>query len=199
MQTEINLQTENEKQADQRVKDVEIRHEAIKETDILAQQLEVDSSIELDTDLFNAATVSIKDMKDAIDKDDSIENKTLELFTRLKNRHELFQERIFQRNKANTVEANSQRSIQQYFNEFSNRLRESEREALRLQDLTYKPRPPVKPKKAKVPGKKKYDRAELARVAEETNMAASSIQALCVALNLQPKDIPAHLEKLKEK
>lgn len=196
MQKEIQAQKEIEATADERVakmnQDMRERLE-----DTLARQIEVDTSIEVDTDLFNAETVSIVDMKAAIDADDSIENKTLELFTRLKARHDRFQERIFARNKANTAEATAQRSIQQYFNEFAGKLRDEEREKLRLQDLTYKPKPAPKPKKAKTPKKKKYDREVLARIAEQTGIAASTVQAMCIALNKNPEDIPAHIEQMK--
>ena len=107
MQKEIDAEKHIADTADERVAAMNAEHarrmEENRSADLLARQIKIDSSIELDTDLFNAETVSIKDMKDAIDADDSIENKTLELFTRLKARHELFQERIFQRNKANAV------------------------------------------------------------------------------------------------
>ena len=196
MQKEIQLEKDNEAKADERVADMH-KQDDIRLAETLSNQLKIDTSIEVDTDLFNAETVSIVDMKAAIEADDSIENKTLELFTRLKARHDRFQERIFARNKANTAEASAQRTIQQYFNEFAGKLREDEREKLKLADLSYQPKAPPKPKKAKTPKKKKYDREELATVAEQTGVAASTIQAMCIALNKEPKDIPAHLEAMK--
>lgn len=197
MQKEINAQKEIEATADNRLARLEQARTEQRQADILASQVKIDYSAEVSTDKFNQDTISIIELKKAIDADDSIENKALELFTRLKARFDHDQEIIFQAQKTIAEASTEQRSIQQYFNEFSNQLRQEEREKLRIQDLNYKPKPPAKPKKAKTPAKKKYDRAEVARIAEETGVAPSTIQGLCISFNIEPKDVPAKLNEMK--
>lgn len=212
MQTEMNAQKQIDDTAHERVEELKssTRHANLlaehdvkldltegEAMEVLDRQLKVDERQKVDTDKFNASTVSIIEMKAAIDAIDSIENKTLELFTRLRARFDKDTEIIFKCNQVTAQAANDQRSIQQYFNEYGNKLREDEREKLRVQDFTYKVKAPTKPRKATVPKKKKYDREALAKVSEELGIAASTIQAMCVSFNIEPSQVPAHIEKLK--
>lgn len=192
MQKEINNQNKIDSSANTRIKAAR----EIAKVDTLSRQVEVDSSIRFETDLFNAETVSIVDIKAAIDEDSTIENKNYELAERLVTRQELFQEKLFKVNKVQAEIASLQRAGQSYLNDLSHRLRNSERDKLRLSDMSYKPKP-AKAAKTKAPKKKTYDKAELSLAAEKAGVAASTIQAMCVAKNIQPSEVVDFLETLK--
>ncbi len=110
MQTEMNAQKQIDDTAHERVEELRstTRHATLLDkhgakldlsesqaVDLLTKQLKVDEEQKLDTDKFNASTVSIIEMKAAIDAIPSIENKTFELFTRLQARFDHDTEIIF--------------------------------------------------------------------------------------------------------
>ncbi len=125
---------------------------------------EIDKSVVYRTDLFTAATVSIQAIKEAIDSDNSIENKNYELAKILKERFEHFQQVIFSANEVAIEGANNQKAIQVYLNNLANKLRSEEREKLKLADITYQVAPvgPIKSSSIKVSKPKpKFDKADI--------------------------------------
>lgn len=146
----------------------------------------IDSTIEVRTDLFNAATVAIVEMKRAIDEDSTVTNKPYALAESLKARFEHFQNVVFELNKQIVEATNNQKAIQVYLNNLANQLRAEEREKLRIQDINYKPNPVKTPSVKSVTTrqtskKTKIDKAELRKVAAQLGVAEFTLQMLCVS------------------
>lgn len=154
---------------------------------------EQDASIQVNTDIFNAATVAIQELKQSIDADPTITNKPYHLASELTTRFEHFKAVIFAKNQEIIEAANQQKAIQVYLNNMANTLRAEEREKLKLQDINYKPTPPKlvksktdKPATVKVRSSNKLDKAELRKYAAELNIPEYTIQMLCVSKGITP-------------
>lgn len=142
---------------------------------------DVDDKLKLSTDIFNAKTVSIIEILDAIDKDDSIQNKPYAKAEELSRRFNKMKEVIFECNKLLIDSTNEQKALQVQLNQIANQLRSEEREKLRISDINYHPKvQAVKVSKIRTVSKK-FDRVELARLEKELGMAASTIQMYAVA------------------
>lgn len=114
--------------------------------EILEKSKTIDTAITTREDIFNAETVSIRDLERAILSDQSIKNPQYHLAELLSTRIVGYKKVIFDKNNE-ILEANNQiRANQQYLNTLANKLRADEREKLKLIDLSYKPIE-VKPKK----------------------------------------------------
>ncbi len=143
----------------------------------------VDNGIEVKTDLFNAATVAIVDLKKLIDDNPEITNKPFALASELKNRFEHFKSVIFDMNEKIIEAGNNQKAIQVYLNNLANQLRADERERLKIADINYHPSAPKqsKPKTIKVSSAKKLDKVELKKYAMELNIPEFTLQMLVVS------------------
>jgi len=222
---EESLQKDNEDKADDRVSNATtdtmlvnvVGHSSIdcvltKEKDLDAtgldkfikeNQLQVDTTVQVREDIFNAKTTSIVQMKEEIEADDTIERKHFALAIRLTEMRNHLRKVLFGVNEAynKTKESiNSEiRSQQQYLNDLANKLRTDEREAIKLRDVTYKPLPPKATKTPKVV-KKKFDKKELKKYSDLLggNMEYT-LQMLCVANNMQPDKAYEMLKGLQEK
>ena len=148
----------------------------------------IDKSVQIRTDLFNAATISIAELKAAIDNDPSIENKPYTLATELKTRFEHYKEVVFKANETIAEAGNHQKAIQAYLNTLANQLRAEEREKLKIQDINYKPSAPAitKPKAIKT-AKGKIDKAELRKYAAELKVSEFVLQMVCVQKGITPE------------
>jgi hypothetical protein len=167
-------------------------------SDELVEQLEIDQTIQVRADLFNANTVSIIDMKQSIEADDNVTDKHYELAKKLKDRFLHLRSVLFELDEQKIGITSEQRSIQQYLNDLANKIREDKREELRLSDINYKPVAPSKPKrKPKTPKPKLFDKKELRRVANELDVSEFTLQMLCVAKNLTPVQAAEELKRLK--
>lgn len=152
--------------------------------EVLRQSRDIDQSISVRTDLFNAATTAIVDIKKAIDEDASIENKPYQLAQVLTDRLNGWKAKIFELNEQVVNAQNNQRAIQTYLNQLANTLRAEEREKLKLQDISYKPGPirTITPKQVKIAKKSgKLDKAELRKYAAELGVAEFTLQMLVVS------------------
>ena len=145
----------------------------------------LDNKIEVRTDLFNAATQSIIDIKAVIDADESITNKPYALAEMLLGRFNHFKQIVFNLNEQIVDANNNQKAIQIYLNQMANTLRAEEREKLKIQDINYKPNPvkPSVPKSIKTSGTRKsgIDKAELAKYAKELGVSEFTLQMLVVS------------------
>lgn len=158
-------------------------HEKAVETRLAFQQ--TDANIKISTDIFNAKTVAIHKIKTAIDADPAITNKDFALAQLIESRFLHLKDIIFAR-RAEVVEAeNEQKAIQIYYNELAKRLRQEERERIRLKDVQYQPLPVVV-KKSREVKIKKYDVDGIKRVSADTGVGASILQMLCVQHNITP-------------
>lgn len=157
-----------------------------------------DASIQVRTDIFNAATVAIAELKQSIDADPAITNKPFHLANELRIRFDHLQTVIFQKNQEIIEAANQQKAMQVYLNNMANQLRQEEREKLKLQDITYKPSGPKiarTPKAVKVNSTKKLDKAEVRKYAAELGIPEYTIQMLCVSKNMTPEQAAGLLRR----
>ncbi len=152
----------------------------------LRESAHTDNSIQVRTDLFNAATVSIVTLKAEIDNNPEITNKPYALATELMGRFEKFKTVIFEYNEKIVEANNNQKAIQVYLNQMANTLRAEEREKLKIADINYKPTvvKPTKPKSITTTGTKKstkLDKVELRKYAAELGIAEFTLQMIVVS------------------
>jgi len=173
--TEIRLQAENNTPEKQQER-VDSLHEA------LDRSRAIDSAISVRTDLFNAATTAIVDLRQIIESDDTIINKNFKLAEELMARFEHFKSVVFEANAAIVEATNNQKAIQVYLNQLANSLRAEEREKLKIQDLNYKPKEvkPVKPRAVKT-AKAKLNKGDLRKYAAELGVSEFTLQMLVVS------------------
>lgn len=127
---------------------------------VIERAKHLDTSIRVASDLFNAKTISIMDLKQAIDTDESVTNKTFAFYQMLEEKIDYLQGVIFNLQSA-TVAANStQRSIHDYLNNLRNKLTTEERAKTKAKDINYdtKMPKPVTPAKIKVNQQKSTDK-----------------------------------------
>lgn len=188
---ELGLQKESAATAEIRVQEVK---DVINPSLIKIQQ--IDQSIQIKSDIFNAETVAIVDIKKVIDEDTTIDNKNFTLAKIVNDRINLFKKAIFEKNEEIIELNNKQRANQIYLNNLANSLRMEEREAIKLADINYKPNQ-VKPVKSKPINlaKQKYDKTELNKYAQLIGVPASVIQMVCVAKNMTPEQAANSLKE----
>lgn len=144
---------------------------------------QLDESITVRTDLFNAATVSITELKSTIETDDTIVNKPFALAEELMRRFTHFKSVVFELNQQIIEAGNQQKAIQVYLNQLSNQLRADEREKLRIADINYKSSAPksIAAKAIKTTTTaKKIDKVELRKYAAELGVSEFTLQMLVV-------------------
>jgi hypothetical protein len=161
-----------------------------------ARAREIDNSITVRTDLFNAATVSIVELKQMIDSNESITNKPYALAEELTNRFNHYKQVVFEMNEKIVEAGNQQKAIQVYLNQLANSLRQEEREKLKIADINYKP-PTVKPVKpaAIKTASKKLDKAELRKYATELGIPEFTLQMLVVSKGITVEQAANMLRK----
>jgi hypothetical protein len=169
-------------------------------TNALQQAARVDNTVQVRTDLFNAQTVSIINLKAEIDNNPEITNKPYVLAQELMARFEKFKSVIFEYNEKIVEANNAQKAIQVYLNQMANQLRSEEREKLKIADINYQPTKvkPVKPAAIKTTGTKKatkLDKVELRKYAAELGVAEFTLQMVVVAKGCT---IPEAAEMLKK-
>lgn len=151
----------------------EITPNKVLENTVLQMSRDIDNSIRVSSDLFNAQTTPIMDIKNAIDSDASIpaDKKHYVLAERLLERFNTHKRAIFDMQEAIVKEHTNQRAIQQYLNNLASQLQTEEREKLKLADINYKPEvvKEVKPKVAK-PKPQKFTNAEIKAVCAQFNV-----------------------------
>lgn len=161
----------------------------------------VDETLKVRTDIFNASTASILELKTRIENDETITNKPYAFAEELKNRFNHYKQVIFKAQEEMIDATSNQRAIQSYLNQVSNQLRASEREQLKLNDMAYQPKP-VKPvssgpdSKTVKPRKPRFDKDELNKAARETGLNAATIQMLCVSKGLTVDDAVKQLKAM---
>lgn len=144
----------------------------------------VDASITVRSDLFNAATTAIVDLKKLIDENESITNKPYALAEALTERFSHFKKVVFDANEQIIEATNNQKAIQIYLNTLANQLRAEEREKLKIADINYQPKSPkpVKPVTGiKTRKSGKLDTAELQKYAKELQVSEFTLRMLCVS------------------
>ena len=156
---------------------------------LIAAAQKIDESVQVRTDLFNAETIAIADLKKAIDEDSSIpaDKKQFILAQTLTTRVNGYKQAIFDLNQQVADESTKQRAVQQYLNTLAANLREEERAKIRAQDMTYQPktaiqRGPIKANKVNVIAKAmRITQTDLEKAAKESGIPAATIKMFCVA------------------
>jgi hypothetical protein len=150
----------------------------------LNEASKIDSTIQVKTDLFNAATVAINELKATIESDSTIINKPYALAETLMARFTHFKQVVFELN-AQIVEAgNQQKAIQIYLNNLANTLRAEEREKLQISNINYKPGPVKISKPVNKVVKVKVDKVELRKAAAELGLSEFTLQMIIVQKNI---------------
>lgn len=154
---------------------------------------ELDLSIARITDLFNAKTVSIMELKAIVDADDSIakENKHTELFKMLGERIEHLKPLMREARSVLQNLGNEQQSLQSYMANMANKVRADVRAKYNIADISYEIKAP--PKKVTTPKKglnKEDVKYQAARVQKEIGIpiaqAMAIIEMTCKARNISP-------------
>jgi len=167
------------------------------EQKVLIESRTIDSAIVVKTDLFNAATVAIMDLKKAIDNDETITNKPYALASELKDRFEHFKTVVFDLNNQLVEAGNQQKAIQVYLNNLANQLRAEEREKLKIADINYKPNlvknPTLRTIKTSGTSSKKATKGEIKKAAQANGFSEFTLaafthvwQSLRLKLHLRP-------------
>ena len=172
----------------------------ITENKVIQQSIETDNRIQIRTDLFNAATKSIIDIKQAIDSDETITNKPYRLAEVLTNRFNHYKTVVFELNSKLMEAGNEQRAIQTYLNQLANQLRAEEREKLKIADINYKPNPvkSISPKTISTRTtsvKRKIDKKELRAVAAQLGVSEFTLQMVVVSKNISVAEAAELLKK----
>lgn len=162
----------------------------------------VDTTIQVKTDLFNAATVAIVELKASIDNDPTVEadKKNFTLAKILEERFLHLKTALFDLRQLELQASSEQRAIQSQLNELANKLRADELAQIKLADINYKPLA-IAVAKTKIPKapttSKKLDKAELRKAALELNMpsAETLITMTCSARNCSIQDAVNILRK----
>lgn len=149
----------------------------------LATAKTIDATIQVRTDLFNAATVAIVDLKKTIDDDPTITNKPYALAEALTGRFNHYKQVVFDLNQQVIEAGNHQKAIQVYLNQLANQLRSEEREKLKIQDINYKPNAvkPVKPKAVKAATNSKATKEEIRKYCQELGVAEFTFRSFMVS------------------
>jgi hypothetical protein len=156
----------------------------------ISKAMSLDARIKISTDIFNAETVAIAEIKKVIDEDDTIANKHFRLAQAIETRYKAFAKVVHDKTDEILELETKQRALQTYFNTLGKELREHERAQLRLKDLQYKPKEPtkiLKPKKEKLTVKT-YDIAEIRAAAEKYSVMANMVQIFCIQRKITPDE-----------
>lgn len=154
--------------------------------DVLRKSRDIDSHVQVSTDIFNAATTAIVDIERAIDEDETITNKPWAKAQALLDRFQHFKTVQIEFNRGIIEAVNNQKALQVRLNTLANTLREEEREKLRLSDLNYQPRAlkiPVTAKTIKL-SKQRIDNVALRRYSSELGIPEFSLRAIAIQKNL---------------
>ena len=141
---------------------------------------QVDESIRVSSDLFNADTMAIIERKKLIDSNPDIENKPYFLANQLIEQFRHNKQVIFEANETIIKASNEQKAIQVYLNNLANSLRQEEREKLKISDINYKPESKVI-SRPKAPSRTKLDLIALKKAASELGVSLIFIQQLVIS------------------
>lgn len=182
---------------DTRVRNDEELHERALE--VQSRFKSIDSTLRVQTDIFNAKTIAINELKLAIGLDSSIpaDQKHFTLARMIDQRFQILKDLIFNRRQEISEAESEQRAIHAYYNELGKKLRTEERAAIRLKDAQYRPIEPLKISKPKTITVKKYDKDAIRAAAKEHGFPEALLQMLCVAQGISVIDAVRALKEAK--
>lgn len=149
---------------------------------------QIDNSVTIKTDLFNAATVAIVELQASIEQDSSIPpaNKKFALADLCMERFLSYKEKIFSVREELIKLENEQRAYQIHLQSLGKELTEAERTKLNLSNLSYQPPAPKSPKPAgeRKPSARKFNMVEVKAAATKYNVPANMIQMIVTQRNV---------------
>ena len=147
---------------------------------IVEERSKAHEQIKTSGDYYNANIPAILEIKQAIEADNSIENKPAELAIAIKSRLAHLKNVLFEkRNEVSTLE-NEQRETLIYLNHLVKQLSAEKQKELGLLDINYKPGS-GKDAKPKAPSIKKFNKEELRKVANMFGLDMGILQSVVVA------------------
>jgi len=154
---------------------------------------QVDQSIQLRSDLFNAHTPPIIERIKFILADESIpnESKQFKIAETLLDMFRHQRDVCFTKRTESIDAENKLRAIQSTLNDYANRLHQTERDILKIENINYDPtaaRPVTKPASVNKVSKAKYNRTELSEASTKYGLPALAIQMTCIARNVSPDE-----------
>jgi hypothetical protein len=173
----------------------------VKDTvNILDHARSVDNSVEIKSDLFNAATVAAIELKAAIEQDDSIpsDQKMYAYAKTCMDRMQHMKKVIFEQREELIKNESIARMWLVQTQESAGRLRTEQREHFKNLDVSYQPAKVVKPKAQSVP-KKRMNLAEIKEAAAKYDLPHAAVQSIVVSRNMSPVDAATELAKLMGK
>jgi len=198
--TEQKAEAESLLHAEERVKE---SNNSFIERQAADMQKQLDTTISIRTDIFNANFPSIMDMKREIEADPTIENKIFAHAMAVRARFDQFKKVLFELDDAKAQINSNMHAMQSYMNDLSNKLKAEERAKLQLENINYKPASPkvpgttkVKAPKAPSVPKAKIDKHLLRVMAAALNLPEYVIQITCTSKNMTVEQACEHLQKI---
>lgn len=163
----------------------------------LKRSQDIDYGLKVKEDIFNAETVSISDIKKAIDNDDSILNKPFVLAELLSNRINNYRKLIQEKRNEIDVANNQQRATQQALQLLASQLRKEELDKIKLNDINYQPSEKAPPKVRTVTTPKKdYNKEEITKWANYCNQPIDVVRTIMVAKKMTAEQAGTFLKEM---
>jgi hypothetical protein len=162
---------------------------------LMQQSKQIDSSIQVKTDLFNAATVASVELKAAIDHDESIaaDQKQYAYANACLERFQHFQKIVFDQRQELLETENKMRMWQTQVQQAAATLRAELREKFKQFDVNYQPAAPKTPKPAAPKTGKKFQKEDVRKYSAQYKVPEAAVQMLVVAKNMTPEAAAKHL------
>lgn len=153
----------------------------------------IDTTVKIRTDLHNAETVAIIDLKRSIDEDDGITDKHFALSICLDEKYKKYSDVIFSAREEIVKAESAQRAIQTYYNDLSKKLSAEKKAQIKLKDVTYQPVEPkvVKPKSPKVT----VNKLELKKLCEEYGVPEYIVSVVILQKGMSIIDAVKHVKR----
>lgn len=172
----------NEASAEQRV--VEQRESFVKRQ-AADMMKELDASITIRTDYFNADIPSVMSIKAIIDADETyatVDAKRFALALAIRERFEKDKKILFEVREVETKIASTMRAMQSYMSDLASTMKAEERAKLQLENINYKPTPPKVDKQPKpISVKAKIDKHAMREMAAKHGIPEAALQMLAVS------------------
>lgn len=144
---------------------------------------EIDNSLTNRPQYFNAETIAIGVLKDAIEADATVTNKRLALFEVIDARYKGFKQALVVVDEQRVELMNQIKASHEYMVTLSNQLTAEERAKYQIADFNYKPNQVVTKPKASNKKAPKFSKAELMEASSKTGIPMPALQTLCVRFN----------------
>lgn len=201
-ESEQTLDAANRLEAEQRVEEAK---ESFVHRQAEEMKAQLDKTITIRTEFFNADLPSIMDIKRDVEENMLIpaDQKYFETVKAVRTRFDQFKVVLFELKDVEAQINSSLHAMQSYMNDLANNLKAEERAKLHLENINYKPVSPKAPTTAKVKAPKvpaapkaKIDKNMLRAMALALNLPEMVIQITCVSKNMTVEQACEHLQTI---